>query len=221
MTCSHCLAIEKVFDQHQAEKDLKRYRRKGAPKTTGILIDAIRETGIEGLTLLDIGGGIGIIRHELLNAGVSSVISVEGSPSFLEAAKQEGERQGRKHLSGYLHGDFVDLAIEIPPADIVTLDKVICCYPDMQQLVQLSCERAGKIYAVVYPVDTWWMKAGVRFHNLVRKWQRNPFRAYVHSAEKIESLIRKSGLRRCFFRKKIPWYIAVYQRESSNHGVSI
>lgn len=221
MACNHCLGIEKIFNHRQAEKDLEKYRRKGPPKTTNILINAIRKTGIEGLTLLDIGGGIGVIRHELLNAGLSSVISVEGSSAFLEVAKQEGERQGRKDLSGYLHGDFVDLANEIPPADIVTLDKVICCYPNMQQLVQLSAERANKIYAVIYPADKWWMKAGVRLHNLVRKWQRNPFRAYVHPAEKIESLIRKSGLQLCFYRKSIPWHIAVYQRQSSFKEVSI
>jgi magnesium-protoporphyrin O-methyltransferase len=215
MACSHCLGIENVFDHNLAEKDLKRYRQHGPSKTTRILINAIREANIESLTLLDIGGGVGVIRHELLNAGVSSAISVEGSSAFLEATKQEGERQGRMDQSGYLHGDFVDLAKAIPTADIVTLDKVICCYPDMQQLVQLSAERAGKIYAVVYPVDAWWMKVGVKLHNLIRKWQRNPFRAYVHSTRKIESLIEKSGLKLHFTKKSIPWHIAVYCRQSS------
>ncbi len=215
MACGHCLGIEKVFDHSLAEKDLERYRRNGPSKTTRILIDAIREAGIGGMTLLDIGGGVGVIRHELLNAGLSSAISVEGSLASLEAAKQEGERQGHKDQSGYLHGDFVDLANEIPPVNIVTLDKVICCYPDMQQLVQLSAERAGKIYGVVYPIDAWWMKVGVRLHNLVRKWQRNPFRAYIHPTRAIESLIQKSGLKPYFTKKSFPWYIAVYHRQNS------
>ncbi len=44
-------------------------------------------------------------------------------------------------------GDFVEVAGSIQPADIVTLDRVICCYPDVERLVGLSSQRATRLAA--------------------------------------------------------------------------
>ena len=58
-----------MFGTGEAEGDLKRYRRNGPDSTTKALIEAIVAEGVEGATLLDIGGGIGAIAFELLDAG--------------------------------------------------------------------------------------------------------------------------------------------------------
>ena len=79
MKCCQCPGIEAYFDQKEAAKDLKRYRKKGPDKTTGMLIDALKAEGIKGMMLLDIGEGVGTIQHELLNVGASSCINVEAS----------------------------------------------------------------------------------------------------------------------------------------------
>ena len=42
MNCRQCLAIEGVFGQGVATKELARYRKKGPTKTTRLLIDAPR-----------------------------------------------------------------------------------------------------------------------------------------------------------------------------------
>ena len=42
---------------------------------------------------------------------------------------------------------------EIEAADVVTLDRVICCYPDMEALVGRSAERALRLYGLVHPRD--------------------------------------------------------------------
>jgi magnesium-protoporphyrin O-methyltransferase len=44
----------------------------------------------------------------------------------------------------------VDLAGQLEPAGVVTLDRVICCYDDMQQLVSLSAARVEKLLRLVY-----------------------------------------------------------------------
>jgi len=204
--------MEKQFDQKLAERELQKYRKKGPGKPTRILLDAIQSAGVEGLTLLDIGGGVGAIQSELFKSGLSQATEVEGSSAYLEAAKKEAERQGYLDQVNFIHGDFVEMVKEIPTADIVTLDKVICCYPDLQTLVGLSSQRAGKIYGVIYPVNTWWMKFGVRIPNFFFKIKDNPFRLYVHPTQAIEALIRESGLKRKFYRKLFMWHVAVYQR---------
>ena len=73
MPCSSCLGIEKQFDQAWAADDLRRYRKRGPMRTTQLLVDALKAEGVEGQTLLDIGGGIGALQNELLKGGMQSV----------------------------------------------------------------------------------------------------------------------------------------------------
>src|SRR5512136_1017316 len=129
MNCPQCCGAEKMFGRELAEHDLHNYQAHGPGKTTRMLIEALESAGIEGLTLLDIGGGVGAIQHELLKAGVNRATAVDASSAYLQADRQEAERQGHTARTTYHHGDFVELAPQLPPADIVTLDKAICCYP--------------------------------------------------------------------------------------------
>jgi hypothetical protein len=213
MTCPNCRDAEKTFDKGTAERDLKDYRTKGPGKTTRLLIDALKAAGIQGRTLLDIGGGVGAIQHELLKEGASSVTAVDAAPAYLEAAKQEAKRQGHADHITYRQGDFVELASQLPQADIVTLEKVICCYPDMEALVSLSSAHAGKFYGVVFPRDSWWMQLGGHLINLSFRLQRSAFRFFVHPTQAIEAVVQAQGLRRRFYRKTLLWQVIVYARD--------
>ena len=165
MTCRQCQGLESLFDNKTAAKELKAYRRKGPSKTTQMLIDALRAKGVEAMTLLDIGGGVGAIQHELLKAGINSATNVDASTAYIEAANDEAKRQGHADRVSYHHGDFVQLAPDIQAVDIVTLDRTICCYHDMPALVGLSAARANKMYGLVYPRDVWWIKVGTAIVN--------------------------------------------------------
>ena len=212
MTCCQCQGIETHFDQKRVDQKLEKYHQSGPLKTTQILIDALRTEGVEGLTLLDIGGGIGVIQHELLEAGVTSAVSVEASSAYAKAARAEGERRGRAaQVTAYI-GNFTDLAAQIPPADIVTLDRVICCYHDMPGLVEPSTARAGKLYGLVYPRDTWWVKLGLAVENFFYWLRRDHFRVFAHSTQAIEALLRRQGFKQCFYQQAGSWQIVVYKR---------
>jgi magnesium-protoporphyrin O-methyltransferase len=211
VTCCQCRGIESQFNEKYVVGALERYRKKGPSKTTRLLIDGLKAEGVAGMTLLDIGGGIGAVQHELLESGgVQRTLNVEASSAFLDAAKTEAERQGHADRIRHYHGDFVVLAADIPAADIVTLDRVICCYEDMRQLVGLSTARAGRLYGVVYPRDTWWMKAAQSFQTFRFRLQRHPFRTYVHSSRDVEALLSDQGLRQHFYRRTLLWQVAVY-----------
>ena len=158
MTCSQCQGIEDLFSEAYVAGELKRYRKRGPDKTTRILIEALKKEGVKGETLLDIGGGLGAIQHELLQAGVQSATDIEASNAYFNAVKEETARRGYADRVDYRHGNFVELADEVPPADIVTLNRVICCYPELEKMVNLSASRAGKLYGLVYPRTDWWMK---------------------------------------------------------------
>jgi 2-polyprenyl-3-methyl-5-hydroxy-6-metoxy-1,4-benzoquinol methylase len=212
VNCRHCQDAEKTFNRRMAERDLHDYHAHGPGKTTRLLIEAFRAAGIEGLTLLDIGGGVGVVQHELLNAGVTSAIAVEASSAYLEVGRQEAERQGHAQRITSYYGDFVDLAAQLPQADIVILEKVICCYPDMRTLVSLSSAHASRLYGIVFPHDTWWMNVGGRLANLLLRLQRSSFRLFVHPTADIEAVARASGLSRRYYRKTLLWQVIVYAR---------
>ncbi len=212
MLCPHCQGAEKFFNDGTAQSDLREYRAHGPGKTARLLVEGLTANGIEGLTLLDIGGGVGVLQHELLNAGASNAVAVEASPAYLQAAQQETERQNHTERITYQHGDFVDLAAQVPQADIVTLEKVICCYPDMRALVSLSSAHASKFYGVVFPRDTWWMKAGSRVGNFFFRLARNPFRLFVHPTREVEAVLRANGLERRYYRTTFVWQVMVYAR---------
>ncbi len=209
------------FARKSVAKDLKKYRRHGPSKTTCILIDALIAEDIKGTTLLDIGGGVGAIQHELLKAGVSHAINVEASRAYIEAAKEEAEQQGHGDRISHHHGDFVDLASKIQEADIVTLDKVICCYNDMRALVRLSSGLARRSYGAIYPRDTWRTKIGIAFENFTYWLRRSSFRVFIHPPKEIDTTLRENGLERVFFRNAGTWQIVVYTRQDiSGHAKS-
>ena len=155
MNCCQCEGIEEVFDRKQANKDLDQLHKEGLSDTTRMLVDAIKAEGVQGSTVLDIGGGVGAIQYGLLDAGATHAVSVDASTAYSEAAKEESQRRGHDERIAYHHGDFVDVAGEVESADIVTLDRVICCYHDFERLVQLSSQHATKLYGLVYPRDNW------------------------------------------------------------------
>lgn len=212
MDCCQCRGIEGFFNQRTAAQSLDSYRRKGPARSTRILLDALRAAGVEGASLLDIGGGVGAIQLDLLGAGVSSVTDVDASSAYLAAARHESARRGYGDRVTYKHGNFVDLAPSVTPADIVTLDRVICCYHDVRGLVGASAAKARRLYGLVYPRDVWLTRMLLPAVNLAFRFQRNPFRIFAHRVSTIDEQVRAAGLERCFLRNAGMWQVAVYAR---------
>lgn len=212
MGCSQCAGIEKQFDRKMAARDLKRYRKNGPVKSTRILLDALREKNVRGMTVLDIGGGIGAIQQELLKAGATQASDADASSAYLEAAREEAIRQGNVEQIQFYHGDFVDLAPEIHPADIVTLDRMICCYPDAHAILHFATEKAIKFLGLTYPRETFLMKSATPIMNALFALSKNPFRLFLHQTEAIDTEIQKGGLEKTFYGKTFLWHVVLYER---------
>ncbi len=212
MSCCQCQGIESFFNKKVALKELKRYHAQGPNKTTRLLIGALKDAGVQGLTLLDIGGGIGAIQHELMAAGVISATNVDASTAYMEVAKEEAARRGLADRVDYQYGDFVSLAHDVSPADITTLDRVICCYHDMQALVGLSSAKAQRFYALVYPRETLLFRLFRPVANLIFRLMRNPFRLFIHATREVDALVRGNGFEPRFTDRTLLWQVVVYGR---------
>lgn len=214
MTCCQCQGAESVFSGWYVTRELRSYRRKGPRRTTRLLIDALESEGIEGATLLDIGGGVGAIHHELLRIGLSNATVADAASAYLEAAAREAERQGHADRVQYRYGDFVQLADELERADVVTLDRVICCYHDMRSLVERSVDKAAQLYGLVYPRDVWWTRLGNRLLNVFLWLTRNPFRVFVHSERAVDDRVRAAGFEQRYRHLTPFWQVVVYSRSA-------
>ena len=210
--CRHCEDAGELFNSRTARRDLRRYRSRGPSKTTRLLLDALLAQRSDDRTLLDIGGGVGAIPHELLRAGFSHAVQVDASAAYLAAAGEEAGRRGLAERITYHYGDFVDLAPDLPVTDVVTLDRVVCCYPDVQRLVTASAGRARHLYGLVFPRERWFTSAGACLGNAWFRLRGSAFRTYLHPTEQVESILHRCGFRRTTLAHSFLWQIATYAR---------
>lgn len=212
MSCRHCQDAADFFGKGIAQRELRRYRRRGPSRSTELLLDALRDQGVRGASFLDIGGGVGAVQQELFAAGAAEGVGVDASPAYLTAARAEARRRGTLDRLRFRQGDAVELAPELPEADIVTLDRVLCCYPDLHGLVEVSCRRARRVWGAVIPRERWGVRAAGRLLNAVQALRGNAFRLYLHGVPRIEEAVRGQGFRAVAASRTLLWEIRVFER---------
>ena len=220
VSCCECEGIATQFGRETARRELRRFRRRGPRHTTQLLLDDLRAAGIAGASLLDIGGGIGAIHHTLLDAGAREAVHVDVSPDYIAAAQDEAGRRGHADRVRFIHADFVEAANELPSADVVTLDRVICCYPDMDLLVGTAARKARRFFSAVYPRDAWWVRSVVRTINVILRVRRTAFRVFVHSPAAIDSVLRGNGLEQATLHRTAVWEVVVYRTRQPEGAAS-
>lgn len=212
MDCCGCDGYPTPFDAGEAQKDRERYRADGPDETTQMLLDMISADGVKGATVLDVGGGIGVIDRELLAAGASRAVLVDASPAYLENAKEDAEAAGLLDRMEIVAGDFVRWADELEGEDIVTLDRVVCCYRDADALVSLSATHAKKLYGLVLPRDRWYVRWLIRLDNLRWRLKRSGYRAYAHANAGIDERVRAAGFKPRSEAFTHWWRVVLYER---------
>jgi len=200
------------FNQKNAAKQLRGYRRGQVPPTTRLLRDGVVAARLNEGTLLDVGAGIGALTFELLERGMSKAVAVEASSPYLHAAGDEAERRGRAGSVTFEHGDFVQIGEVVPAADLVTLDRVVCCYADYRSLLDEAVSHAGRVVALTYPRDRWFVRLGMRIENALRQFRSTTFRTFVHSVEDMQRLIRDAGFELVSRSETAVWAADVYRR---------
>lgn len=203
------------IDADIARKDRESYHSEGPSGPTRMLLDMIKAESAEGVTLLDIGGGIGVIDQELLRTHASSAVLVEASPDYLQAARAEAQEADLLDRLEIVPGDFVRHAADIAPADIVTLDKVMCCYPGATELVDASASRAKRLYGLILPRDRWYVRWFVRLENVYKRMRRDTFRAHAHSNVAIDAQLARMGLVQRAEAFTPWWRVVLFSREEA------
>ena len=216
MTCNHCCSADDIFDQRSADKQLRKYLKKGPRKTSKLLIEAL-QTHMNGhKSILDIGGGIGAVHLDLLSAGLTSATSIDASSAYVACSKEAADEKGHRDRVTYHQGDFIDFANDLQIHDIVALDKVICCYPHMQDLMRHTTDKANSLIGIVYPRNNLLGKILIAIGNLWMKLKKSDFRAFMHSNREVRGILENKGFERITHRTLYPWNIEVYRKNSVN-----
>ena len=212
--CSSNNAAGEFFDK-ESKKFAKKYRKKGLEKITKSLVDGIDELGINGMTVLEVGAGIGGAHRELLRRGASKVFATELSEEMINRARSFTDSEGFKYKVEYHLGDIVEMNGEIPEVDITMHDKVICCYEHVDALIDKTLSKTKSIYAFVMPRDRFLSEFGLNFLILISKLLRWDFRPFIHPLQPILDKLQKAGYELKSEARTIVWHARVYQKEPS------
>lgn len=213
MTCcaGYCAAAG-FFNRRIAERDLRRYKRRGPDTSTRMLLTELRRLPLQDLQLLDVGSGIGVIAAELAASGLAGATLADASPAYLELARRNvGSRYGSRPTQ-FILGDFAATSAALPEADVVTLDRVVCCYPDAGALLSAAAARSRRLLAFTHPQRRWYLRAGFAVINFFFWLVRNPFRIFVHSPQQMASVLETAGFIRAAHRESFLWSFSLYRR---------
>jgi magnesium-protoporphyrin O-methyltransferase len=196
-----------MFGTHFSRRVSKRYRKRGLDRTAARMVGFLAEQGVEGASLLEIGGGVGGIQLELLRRGAGRATNLELVDSYdadaaaLAAEAGLGDRVTRRQL------DLASRPDDVEPHDIVILHRVVCCYPDYQRLLGAAAGHATRLLVFSYPPRNWVSRSMFAAQNLAFRVRRTPFRAFVHDPDAMTAAAERTGLRASYRHHGVAWQI--------------
>lgn len=211
MTCQHCCDADKHFDNKTAVKQMNTFLKKGVTGTTKKIVSVLDKVEVRDKQMIDIGGGIGALQWYFLKRGGKSTVMVEASSSYLQEAKKYAKDKWSEEAK-FIQGDFNDVAENLENADLVSLDKVVCCYPDYERILTNSISRTNMYLVLSYPISNWISRTLNKAQKLSKIFKKSEFSTYIHPVKKMRALIEDQGLQLRDRTTTFPWIIELYQK---------
>lgn len=204
---------DREFDDRFARRLAREYRRRGLTPTAQCMVDFAATAGVEGASILEIGGGIGDIQLELLKRGAAKTTNLELSGAYEREARRLLDEAGLGARAERVLG--VDIAVApgaVGPADIVVLNRVVCCYPDYAGLLGTAADHARRAVVFSHPPRNWITRAGVTAVNAWCRIRRHEYRGFVHSPESMVEVLERHGFTPRYRRSERAWRIIGAER---------
>src|SRR3954470_18238561 len=207
--CCDPRGCDAFFGEPFARRVAKRYRARGLDRTARHIVDFLAERGIEGATVLEVGGGVGEIQIELLKRGARRAVNLELSGAYEREARAlldeaglpargGGRGGGEAGLAARVERRMVDIAVapeSVERADAVVLNRVVCCYPDYERLLGAAADRAGRLLVFSYPRRNPMTRFFVTAQNLAFRVMRREFRTFAHPPARMVEVLAAPGPR--------------------------
>ena len=210
--CCDQQGYQTTFGDRFARRIARRYARRGLNRTQERLVGFLADRGLEGASVLEIGGGVGEIQVELLRRGAAHVTNLEISEGYEDQAARLLAASG---FSGRVTRRFLDIAAapeEVEEADIVVLHRVVCCYPDYERLLAAAGSHARRLLVFSHPPRNLVSRAGIWWDNLGRRLRHNDFRAFVHPPQRMVGVLERAGLTPRYRHRGWSWVVVGLER---------
>lgn len=193
-SCCRARPVEQMFRPETARQNLESYRKKGLGALSRRMVEAAAHGGLEDARVLDIGGGIGAVQAELLERGADTGEIAELVSSYEDPALELAREKGLEGRVSYRVADILETPGAVGPADVVVMNRVVCCSPDGPALAAAAARLTRRTLVLSFPRDVFWARAGVRFLNAWLWLMRRSFRTFVHPTAKLLAAAEGEGL---------------------------
>ena len=210
--CCDPRGCDGVFGDRFARRAASRYRRRGLGGTEQRMVDAVVSRGIEGATVLEIGGGVGELHLELLRAGAGHATNLELVAAYDGHAHELASEAG---LDGRIERRILDIAAEpqaVAPADVVVLHRVVCCYPDVDRLLAAAADHARRLLVFSHPPRHLGTRAFFRVQNAGFGLFGKQYRSFVHSPAGMLETLGRHGLQPVYEHHRLAWHVVALER---------
>ena len=205
--CCDPRGCDQFFNRGFARRVARRYRKRGLDRTARRMVSFLERKGVDGASVLEVGGGVGEIQIELLKRGAERTLNLELSPAYEGEAKQLLRETGFEARGERRLHDIAVEPDEVVPADVVVLHRVVCCYPDYERLLGAAGARAQRLFVFSYPRRNVISRLLIATQNLVFKIVGREFRTFVHPPAAMLGVLGEQGLRPEYAHKGFAWQV--------------
>ncbi len=180
------------------------------------MVDAAVSRGIEGATVLEIGGGVGELHLELLRAGAGHATNLELVEAYDGLAHELATEAG---LDGRIDRRTLDIAAQpqaVGPADVVVLHRVVCCYPDVDRLLGAAADHAKRVLVFSHPPRHLGTRVFIAVQNAVLGLFGKEYRSFVHSPAAMLETLGRHGLQPVYEHRGLAWHVVALERAAAS-----
>jgi 2-polyprenyl-3-methyl-5-hydroxy-6-metoxy-1,4-benzoquinol methylase len=203
---------DRVFGGRFAKRVAQRYRKHGLSRAARRAVGYLVDQGINGATVLEIGGGVGELQVELLRRGASHVTNLEISAGYEDQAQKLLEQAGLEDRVDRRLLDIAQAPGEVETVDIVVLHRVVCCYPDYERLLSAAGSHARRLLVFSHPPRNVVLRASFWLENSLRRLRGETFRAFVHPPAAMVAVLNETGLETRYRDRGFAWHVVGFAR---------
>jgi hypothetical protein len=85
---------------------------------------------------------------------------------------------------------------------------------DQRPLIEHALQLAKTGFAMSYPRNRWFVRAGIWFENAMRRRRGNSFRAFVHPPSEMTRIVERAGFELASRRRTPAWSTDVFVKRS-------